>query len=145
MTDKLIPFMLFFISFPSWLLAISITKTHNFMVIGCSLKSKLRNFSNIFFGLHLKFYSQTSNCTVAKAQTFRKRWLNILSGSKYFNVTAHFRAVSQAKSSHFITFWHLPRMALPSSRKVAIPNMLLLQIAQNFWNILIRYCCLKLC
>ena len=56
-------------------------------------------FSNNFFGLHLKFYSQISNCTAAKAQTFRKRcWLNIVSGSKYFIVTAHFRAISQAKT-----------------------------------------------
>ena len=36
MTDKLIAFMLLFLSFPSCLLAISITKTHNFMIIGCS-------------------------------------------------------------------------------------------------------------
>ena len=56
-------------------------------------------FSINFFGLHLKFYSQISNCTATKAQTFRKRcWLNILSGSKYFIVTAHFRAISQGKT-----------------------------------------------
>ena len=56
-------------------------------------------FSNIFFGLHPKVYSQISNCTSAKAQAFRKRYLlNILSGSKYFNVTEHFRAVSQTKT-----------------------------------------------
>ena len=56
-----IAFMLLFISFPSCLLAISITKTLNFMVIGCSPTSKLRHFFVTFFsGLHVKFYSQIS-------------------------------------------------------------------------------------
>ena len=85
--------MLLFISFPLCLLAISITKTHS------SPTSKLRHFFNQFFGLHPKFYSQISNFIAAKAQTFIKCcWLNILSGSKKFHVTAHFRAVSQAKT-----------------------------------------------
>ena len=86
------------VSFPSCLLAISLTKTQFY---GYRLFSdvKITPFLNDFFGLRLKFYSQISNCTAAKAQTFRKRCsLNILSGSKYFNVTAHFRAVSQAKT-----------------------------------------------
>ena len=49
MTDKLIGFMLLFVSFPSCLLAIFITKTHNFMIIGCSPTSNYTIFSNIFF------------------------------------------------------------------------------------------------
>ena len=91
--------MLLFISFPSCLLAISITKTHNLRISAVLRRQNYAIFSNNFFGLHLKFYSHISNCTAAKAQTFRKRcWLNILSGSKYFIVTAHFRAISQAKT-----------------------------------------------
>ena len=35
-TDKLIALMLLIVSFPSCLLAISITKTHKFIIIGCS-------------------------------------------------------------------------------------------------------------
>ena len=48
------------ILFPSCLLASSITKTHNFMIIACSPTSNYANFSNHFFGLHLKFYLQIS-------------------------------------------------------------------------------------
>ena len=53
--------MLLFVSFPLCLLAISITKTHNFMIICCSPTSNYAIFSNNFFGLHLKFYSHISN------------------------------------------------------------------------------------
>ena len=91
--------MLLFVLFPSCLLAISITKTHNFMIIDCSPTSNYANFSNNFFRRHLKFYSQISNYTAAKPQTFRKcLCLNVFSGSKDLTVTAHFSAVSQAKT-----------------------------------------------
>ena len=61
-----------------------------------------------FFFFFFKYFFRTAseilftdikNCNAAKAQTFRKCCrLNILSGLKYFNVTAHFRAVSQTKA-----------------------------------------------
>ena len=46
-------------------------KTHNFMIIGRAPTSQYAIFSNSFFGLHLKFYSQISNYTATYC-TFRK-------------------------------------------------------------------------
>ena len=144
--------MLLFVSFPSCLLAISITKTHNFIIIGCSPRPNYAIFSNIFFGLRLKFYSQISNYTAAKAQTCRKCCcLNILSESKDFTVTAHFSAVHKQKQNEkIVTLYHVLTLAPRSPthkqktdhiKRVIISNctkflkyshkILLLEIIQN--------------
>ena len=91
--------MLLFISFTSCLLAISITKAHKFMVIGCSLTSKLRHFFKQFFRTASEILFTDIKLYCREGPNIQKTSLIEHSfRSKYFNVTAHFRAVSQAKT-----------------------------------------------
>ena len=83
--------MLLFISFPPCLLAISITKTHNFMVIGCSPTSKLRHFFKHFF-------RTASEILFTDIRYQGPNIQNPLLIEHSLNVTEHFRAVSQAKT-----------------------------------------------
>ena len=60
-------------------------------------------FLTFFFGLHLKFYSQISNCTTAKAQTFRKRQDQNILTLQHTSVPFH----KQKQNVKIVTFYHV--------------------------------------